>query len=263
MWKDISERIQVDLDTTSSSYGENAGDFVAALEEVNREKVDYAAFLRRYLDLERDYAALRKEFAPFPAALRAMDRFPGLRVLNQPAWETTLSFILSANNNILRIIGLVRALSERYGERVDTLAGPMYAVPDPGVLARTDEASLRALGAGYRAPYVLRTARMVADGFPLDALRDLPYEEARAALLRLPGVGDKVADCILLFGCGHTSAFPVDVWVERLLGDWFGMRAKTRPALKRMAMAAFGPHGGLMQQYLFHAARMGEDFTTT
>ena len=218
---------------------------------------DWADFLRDYLDLERDYAAIREEYSGFPHVRRAMELYPGLRVLNQPAWETTISFILSANNNVARITKLVRALSERYGERVETECGPLYGFPGAEALAAADEASLRALGVGYRAPYILQTARMVLEGFPLEALRAMPYEVAHAELLRLPGVGDKVADCVLLFGCGQTSAFPVDVWVSRLLGDWFDMRAPSRPALKRMAREVFGEHGGLMQQYLFHAARMG------
>lgn len=214
-------------------------------------------FLRNYLDLDRDYAAVQAEFAAFPAAKRAMELYPGLRVLNQPAWETVLSFIISANNNVGRITKLVHALAENYGECVETDVGPLYGVPQPERLAVLDENELRALGFGYRAPYIIKTARMVADGFPLDALVEMSYEDAHKLLTTLSGVGDKVADCILLFGCRHASAFPVDVWVERLLGDWFGMHARSRAALKKQARKAFGAHGGLMQQYLFHAARMG------
>ena len=213
--------------------------------------------IRRYLDLDRDYQALARGWQRFPALAEAAKRYPGLRVLNQSPWDATVQFILSANNNVPRITGLVHALSERYGKRVDTAAGPLYALPEPETLASRTEAELRALGVGYRAPYLIKTARLVCDGFPLSALSGMPYEEAHVRLLELPGVGGKVADCILLFGCGHASAFPVDVWVERLLGEWFGMRAKNREALKKEARAAFGDHGGIAQQYLFHAARMG------
>ena len=213
--------------------------------------------LRHYLDLDRDYAALREEFAAYPIARQALELYPGLRVLNQPVWDTVVSFILSANNNVGRIMKLVGALSAAYGACVETEAGPLYALPEPEALAALREEDLRRLGVGYRAPYLIGTARKVVEGFPLEALRTLPYEEAHRRLLELPGVGDKVADCILLFGCGQASAFPVDVWVERLLGEWFGLYAPTRPALKRLAREKFGPHGGLMQQYLFHAARMG------
>ena len=215
------------------------------------------AFLRHYLDLDRDYGALADSCGRWPVLQRALSLYPGLRVLNQPAWDAVVQFILSANNNVQRITRLVRALSEHCGARVDTEAGPLYALPSPEALAACGEAELRALGVGYRAPYLIQTARLICAGFPLEQLRDQPYAEAHKALLALPGVGGKVADCILLFGCGHASAFPVDVWVERLLGDWFDLRAKNRDDLKKLARDTFGDCAGLLQQYLFHAARMG------
>lgn len=215
------------------------------------------AFLRHYLDLDRDYAAIAAEYAHIPQARRAIELFPGLRVLNQPAWEALVSFILSANNNVGRIRGLVAALSERYGEACDTEYGGLSGFPSPERLAAADEAELRGLKVGYRAPFLIETARRVCEGFPLDALCGLPYEEAHRALTTLPGVGDKVADCVLLFGCGHASAFPVDVWVERLLRSWFGAERKSRAAMCREARERLGKHAGLMQQFLFHAARTG------
>ena len=214
--------------------------------------VDPAA-LRRYLDLDRDYPAIAREYAHIPAARRAIELFPGLRVLNQPAWEALICFILSANNNVARIRNLTAALSRRYGEE----HGGLYAFPTPSVLAGAREEDLRALKVGYRAPFIIGAARRVLEGFPLEGLRDLPYDEAHRLLTTLPGVGDKVADCVLLFGCGHASAFPVDVWVERLLLDWFDLKPMSRAALAREARARLGDHAGIMQQFLFHAARTG------
>ena len=210
--------------------------------------------LRRYLDLDRDYAAIAAEYAHIPQARRAIELFPGLRVLNQPAWEALIAFILSANNNVTRIRGLVRALREHCGARIE---GGLYAFPTPQRLAACGEDELRALKVGYRAPFLIETARRVRDGFPLETLRDMPYEAAHRQLTTLPGVGDKVADCVLLFGCGHAEAFPVDVWVARLLRDWFGLTCSSRTALAREARARLGRHAGLMQQFLFHAARVG------
>lgn len=210
------------------------------------------AALRHYLDLDRDYAAVAAEYAHIPPARAAIERYPGLRVLNQPAWEALICFILSANNNVGRIRGLVDALCCTYGERRDNL----YTFPTPERLADATEDELRALRVGYRAPFLIETARRVRDGFPLEQLRDLPYPDALARLTTLPGVGDKVANCVLLFGCGHTSAFPVDVWVERVMREWFGMGCKSRTALCRESREKLGPHAGLMQQFLFHAARM-------
>ena len=212
------------------------------------------AALRRYLDLDRDYAAIAAEYAHIPAAREAVGLFPGLRVLNQSAWEALIAFILSANNNVARIRGLVRALCGHCGQRFD---GGLYAFPTPERLADCGEDALRALKVGYRAPFLIETARRVRDGFPLEELRHMPYDIAHKELTTLPGVGDKVADCVLLFGCGHTEAFPVDVWVARLLRDWFGLNCNSRPALAKAARARLGAHAGLMQQFLFHAARVG------
>ena len=215
------------------------------------------AALRRYLDLDRDYAAVAAEYAYIPAASQAMALFPGLRVLNQPPWEALVCFILSANNNVTRIRTLTDALCRRFGRRYDTPRGTLYGFPSPEQLAECPEAELRSLRVGYRAPFLIETARLICGGFPLEKLRDMPYEDARAALTALPGVGGKVADCVLLFGCGHASAFPVDVWVARLLEDWFGIRGVSRAAMAKLARARLGGHAGLMQQFLFHAARTG------
>ena len=215
---------------------------------------DYdAQWLRRYLDLDRDYDAIAAEYAVWPAARRAMERFRGLRVLNQSPWEALICFILSANNNVARIRCLSAALCRAYGRDYGELQG----FPEPEALAGATEEALQALRVGYRAPFLIGAARRVLDGFPLEGLRDMPYEEAHARLTTLPGVGDKVADCVLLFGCGHASAFPVDVWVDRLMRGWFGLDCPSRAATQRRAREMFGENAGIVQQFLFHAARTG------
>jgi len=214
--------------------------------------------VRHFLDLDRDYAAIAREYDHIPAARRAIELYPGMRVLNQPPWEALISFILSANNNVSRIRNLVAALCCALGEPCALGGQRLYAFPEPKRLAEADEDTLRGLGVGYRAPYLIRTAKMVCDGFPLEELRGMGYDRAHAALVTLSGVGDKVADCILLFGCGHSCAFPVDVWVERLLRSWFGIEEKDRKKLCTAARCLLGAHAGLLQQFLFHAARMGD-----
>ena len=159
----------------------------------------------------------------------------------------------------VRVLSIERATNRmhrtwRFENELNHLLAVCRAEP---ALAALDEGELRALKVGYRAPFLIETARRVRDGFPLEALPALPYDEARAALMTLPGVGGKVADCALLFGCRHTEAFPVDVWVERLLRDWFGLTGASRDALAREGRALLGEHAGLMQQFLFHAARVG------
>ena len=217
-----------------------------------------AAELRRFLDLDRDYGALAREFAHIPAAERAIALYPGLRVLNQDPWEALLAFILSANNNVRRILSLVEALCGALGDEVALDGRALRGFPSPEKLAVCDESLLRGLGVGYRAPYLIGTARAVLDGFPLWQLKDMDYFEAHRLLTSLPGVGDKVADCVLLFGCGQASAFPVDVWVEKLLKSWFGVCGCSRKKLMLQARELLGPNAGLLQQFLFHAARMGD-----
>ena len=150
--------------------------------------------LRRYFDLDRDYAAVSLEFADCPCAGDAFRMLPGLRILKQPPWEALISFILSQNNNTVRIGKLVRSVCERYGARVEAFGLTLHAFPEPEAVASAGAEAFRALGAGYRAEYLEGTARRVLDGFPLDALSGMPYEEARARLMELPGVGPKVAD---------------------------------------------------------------------
>ena len=213
--------------------------------------------LRRYFDLDRDYAAISREFADCPCAGEAFQMLPGLRILRQPTWEALVAFLLSQNNNTARIGKLVRAVCERFGARVEAFGLELHAFPEPQAIASAGAEAFRALGAGYRAEYLEGTARRLMDGFPLGALHAMPYEDARARLMELPGVGPKVADCVLLFGCGHLSAYPVDVWVERLSRSWLGLTGRSGQALAENARARFGPHAGILQQYLFHCARCG------
>ena len=213
------------------------------------------SFWREYFDLDRDYSALAAACSEYPVAMRALAALPGLRVLRQPPWEALVAFILSVNNNVARIRRLTLALCEALGDRSDDLG--VYGFPGPDALANAGEHRLRALGVGYRAPYLIGAARAVADGFPLDSLAAMPYERARERLMTLAGVGPKVADCILLFGCGHAGAFPVDVWVGRLMRGWFGLERAADRELPGIARGMFGENAGLIQQSLFHCARLG------
>lgn len=208
-------------------------------------KADDAAFFERYFDLSFCPEDVLAACADCEIAKRAVLALPGLRLLNQPPWETLVGFITSANNNVARIRRLNRALIERVG-------GGLF--PSPEQLAAAGEACLRSLGFGYRAPYLIETARRVADGFDLEGLSRCGYDEAHRALLSLPGVGDKVACCVQLFSLGDRSAFPVDVWVRRAMRDWFGIDKKD---VRAEALRLFGPQAGLVQQYLFHCARTG------
>ncbi|HVM45307.1 MAG TPA: DNA glycosylase [Candidatus Thermoplasmatota archaeon] len=212
------------------------------------------AALASYFRIERADAARRARLARDPALADAMRALPGLRLLRQDPWETTVAFLTSANNNVLRIEGTMRALAARWG---DPLGEGHAAFPPPGRLARAREADLRACGLGYRAPFLRDTARLVARGeVDLASLRGASHKEAREALLALPGVGPKVADCIALFSLDVDDAFPIDRWVLRAMAGAFGpMDAKRTAAF---AAARWGRDAGLAQQYLFHALRLRE-----
>ena len=247
---------------------ENEGRFGAVVNDVpvwvwQEDGATYASdgadaeTLREYLDMDRDYSMLAEEYAQYAQAADAVRMYPGLRVLNQPTWDTLLSFIISANNNVGRIRSLVMKLCRAYGEKYETPWGELYSFPEPAVLAARPVEELRAMGMGYRDNYLVKTALAVAEGFPLGELRNMEYEAAHKQLTTLMGVGDKVADCIQLFGCGHTEAFPVDVWIARMVKVVFGMEGDNRKKLGRDARELLGKNAGLLQQFLFHASRTG------
>lgn len=231
------------------------------------------AILVRTAEPQRDWSWLR-EFLQSDVELRAvLATYPkddlhlraavaacrGLRLLRQDPWECLASFILSSTKQIVQIRQIVRTLSERYGERVSVPAGqpPAFAFPTAQRVAASTEAELRECKMGFRAPYLSGTARRIVAGtFAPDSLRQLPVGEARARLMALPGVGEKIADCVLLFAYGFPTAFPVDVWVGRALSTFYFRGRHVRPErLRRFADKHFGPNAGYAQQYLFHHIR--------
>ncbi len=220
--------------------------------------MDADFFLRNtahYFDLETDYRTVLSGFSS-DAVLEASLRFaPGIRVLNQPPFEALISFIISANNNISRIISIVDRLCERYGERFEAHGQTFSAFPKPEALAEARLDDLRACGTGYRAGYIIGASKAVAEGMDLDALRTRPYLEARETLTELPGVGNKVADCVLLYALGFKNAFPMDVWVKRIVHEIYGFSSRKDADVREFAAEKFGENAGIAQQYLFYYAK--------
>ena len=211
-------------------------------------KAEDEAFWRNYFDADSDYETLLS--AVMDAHLReAMTACPGIRVLNQPFYETLCSFIISANNNISRITGIV----ERFCTIAPVDENGLHAFPTPQMVLDAGRDWVDGIGAGYRAKYLWEAAERMAAGFDAEALCKMNYEEACESIRTFKGVGEKVADCVLLFSRGHRAAFPVDTWSEKMLMQWYGMSG-TRSALKKQAMQHFGAHGGIAQQYLFYHA---------
>ena len=210
-------------------------------------------FWENYFALDMDYPALLARFCAGSKRLAAcVEHRPGIRVLRQPFFETLCCFIISQNNNIPRIAGIVDRLCRGLGQPLDG-AGQFYAFPTAEALAPLEEADLAFLRAGWRSGYILDAARRAAPG-QLDeaALRALPLDAARARLMEVRGVGPKVASCTLLYGLGRWDAYPVDVWMKRAGRALFTARVKDPAAyLNRKT----GGHAGIAQQYIFAWAR--------
>ncbi len=186
----------------------------------------------------------------------------GLRLLRQEPWECLASFILSSTKQIVQIQQIVALLCERFGEPLLVPAGhqPVFAFPTADRLAACPESDLRGCKMGFRAPNLLRTAKMVSHGeVNLASLHTRTVEEARNELLKFPGVGNKVANCVLLFAYGFQQAFPVDVWVMKALKQlYFPKRRVSAKRLARFTATHFGANAGYAQQYLFHYMRTRE-----
>lgn len=223
------------------------------------EPVSDWRWLTDYLQCDLDLGGVLATFpddAPMRAAVNACR---GLRLLRQEPWECLASFILSSTKQIVQIRQIIALLCERFGEPLPGLTRglPACSFPIPERLARCSETELRACKMGFRAPYLLETARRVAEGsVELNRFQRLPVAEARAELMKLPGVGRKIADCVLLFAGGFSSAFPVDVWIMKALRElYFSKRRVGTKRLRTFAETHFGPHAGYAQQYLFHYMR--------
>jgi N-glycosylase/DNA lyase len=215
-------------------------------------------WLREFLQTDVELEKVLQTFPNDEPTNYAVAVCRGLRVLRQEPWECLASFILSSTKQIVQIRQIVAQLCKCFGERIaDDDDDLSYVFPSAEKIAGAAEKELRNCKMGFRAPNLLGAARDIAEGkLDLNALRYLPYSEARTELMSLRGVGGKIADCVLLFAYGFDSAFPVDVWVERALQTlYFPKRRANEKKLRHFAATHFGPHAGYVQQYLFHYMR--------
>ena len=211
---------------------ENGLLFVGSSEE------DVRSIWVNYFDLEKDHEKIRGILSEDPFIKSAYDKFGMIRILNQDPWETLCSFIISSCNNIPRIKGIIKRLSEKYGEKT----GEGYSFPEAQLLAEKTEDELAFLKAGYRVPYILDAAGKVASGeIDLENIRLMSEDEARRELMKIRGVGKKVADCTLLFSLGFTDCYPVDRHIERATAEFY---PDGLPPF-------FSPYSGIAQQYIF------------
>ena len=210
---------------------------------------DVDTIWRDYFDLDRDYAEIRSRLCSDDFMRRATAFGAGIRILRQDKWEALCSFIISQCNNIPRIKKIIAELCRMYGDAFEFGGKEFYTFPSAGRLARLNAGDLAQIRCGYRDEYIINAARAVDSGeLDLDALsRTLPAN-ARAALKKLRGVGNKVADCVMLFGLSMLDAFPLDVWMKRAVAEHYG--PSFDPDI-------FSPYAGVAQQYIFYYMRDG------
>ena len=232
------------------SYGGVAGGYYLNIDRLNdgsyifknTSAEAFNGFWVNYFDLERDYAAICARLKEDELLSSTIDQYYGIRILNQESWEALCTFVISQQNNIKRIKLIINRLCTAYG---DDLGNGQYTFPSAERLSKLSVEDFEALGTGYRAKYLEKLSKAVASGeIDLKKIKTLPLDEARAELLKIYGVGIKVANCALLFGFGFYSAFPVDVWMKRVMEYYPDGLPE-----------CFNGVEGIAQQYLFHWAR--------
>jgi N-glycosylase/DNA lyase len=273
------DRADDEMYTTTAAYGGTAWyeTVVPPIPEVSDERAvvrvrqvdgeiewesttDAVPLLTHLLRLDDDLDAIEAATPADPLLDRAFEQYSGMRLVRDPVFGCLISFICSAQMRVARIHGMQRRLAREYGRPVEFDGKTYHAFPTPAELASRTETELRDQSLGYRAPYVQRTAEMVADGEvdPLDAV-DLDYEAARDHLTQFMGVGNKVADCVLLFSLGFTQPVPLDTWIQTAIADHYpdcdngGYVSTSRAIRERFG----GAYAGYVQTYVFHYLRNG------
>ncbi len=230
------------------------------------------AFIENYFGLKEDLGEILKQIKKDKIIEQAIEESRGLRILRQDPWECLISYICATYKNIGAIKHMLYNLCRKFGDKLEFDGYLFYTFPPPEKLASTSTKELAKCGLGYRAKYVSKTAREVYDaGFNVESLRKLPYKEARKKLLAFPGVGLKVADCVLLFSLEKLDAFPVDVWIKRAILRHYaesfppdfvnrvsfkkGITRQEYEMINSFGRNYFGKYAGYAQEYLYHYER--------
>ena len=229
-------------------------------------------FVSRYLRLDDDLCRIYSALTEDQYVREAVRQFYGLRLLRQQPWECLISYICATYKNIPAIKQMIGSISRKFGEPIEFEGAQFYGFPQPRSLARASIRDLRLCKLGYRAERVRETAKFISRGdFDLESLKDLSYVDAKKMLMSLPGVGSKVADCVLLFSLDKLEAFPIDVWMKRIMLESYSSyfepdfvdRVKGRRSLSQreyqtifaVGSQVFGEFLGYAQEYLYHSRR--------
>lgn len=209
-----------------------------------------------YFDLNRDYSKIKEIISKNDENMqKAIEYGSGIRILNQNPWEMLISYIISAANNIPRISKTIENLSKKFGKRIEMDGKEYYLFPTPEELSKATMEELRECNLGFRDKYVYNATRIVLEGkIDFEDLKRENYEIAKKKLMQIPGVGAKVADCILLFSLGKIEAFPVDTWIKKVMNELY-VDSTNITKINQYATQRFGEYAGIAQQYLFYYKR--------
>lgn len=224
----------------------------------NTNREDFENIWFGYFDLKRDYSKIKKELSKDPVLKEAIEFGKGIRILNQDPFEMIISFIISANNQIPRIKKSIELISRDFGEYIGTYNGREYfSFPTSDILANVYVEELeKNYKVGFRAKYIVNSSKIISKkDIDLDSIPNISAKEAQELLMILPGVGPKVSSCILLFAYNKNEAFPVDVWVKRVMEHFYFKKDTKLKDISKFADEKFGNLGGFAQQYLFYYAR--------
>ena len=212
--------------------------------------------IKYYFDLERDYSKIKALYRNDEILKKAILQGEGIRILNQEKFETLISFIISANNNIPRIKKAVEKIAQKYGKKVEYKGETYFAFPTPEELDKATLEELRECGVGFRDKYIKEAANIVSNfHIDLEKISDLSTEECKKELIKIKGVGSKVADCVMLFSMKKADAIPVDVWIKRIIETLYIKQEVTLKEVEKYAKEKFGEYAGIAQQYLFVYAK--------
>ncbi|MBR5586734.1 MAG: DNA glycosylase [Clostridia bacterium] len=219
----------------------------------NVSQQEYIDIWEKYFDIGRDYSAIKQSLAISDTMKKSIAAGSGIRILRQDIWETILSFIISASNNIPRIKKIIASLCENFGEPIEN---GFYSFPSPDKLKGITVEELAPIKAGFRAKYIVDAVNKANSGeVNIYSLESLDTASARKELLKINGVGNKVADCILLFSLGRTEVFPVDVWIKNTMCALYPEKCSSVADARSVGPEIFGENCGIAQQYLFYYAR--------
>lgn len=223
----------------------------------NTSKSDFENVWYPFLDLDRDYGRIKELLTENDSIMtEAVKCGDGIRILRQDTWETIVSFIISASNNIPRIKGIIERLCEAFGDTVEYKGNTFYSFPSAQRINSLSLEELSVIRAGFRDKYIKAAAEAVVSGeLDIDKLNKMSTLDAKKALMRIKGIGNKVSDCILLFGLSRADSFPVDVWIKRIMELCYFQSEQPIRTISEFAEKKFGELGGYAQQYLFFYAR--------